>query len=173
MSLWSSRTIVPSETLSSVVSSTMITMACPRTASRIHFRNPVGAGRTFFRYFPTKEAVLFPDADAKSNWIMGALAARPADEHPFASLLAVVGELADEVEAAGDEIDLRQRLAADCPGLRTYERTVLETRVGDTVAAFVAGRLGVADDADPRPRVWAGLAMSSFRVALHLWLDSG
>src|SRR5438874_11702470 len=67
------------------------------------------APRTFFRYFPTKEAVLFPDADAKSNWIMGALAARPADEHPFASLLAVVGELADEVEAAGDEIDLRQR----------------------------------------------------------------
>jgi AcrR family transcriptional regulator len=129
------------------------------------------APRTFFRYFPTKEAVLFPDADAKCDWIVRALAARPADEHPFASLVAVVGDLADELEAAGAEIDLRQRLAADCPGLRTYERTVLEARVADAVAAFVADRLGVAD-ADPRPRVWAGLAMTSFRVALHLWLDS-
>ena len=131
------------------------------------------APRTFFRYFPTKEAVLFPDADAKCDRIGRALAARPAGEHPFSSLVAVVGELADEIEAAGPEIELRQRLAADCPGVRTYERTVLEAQVADTVAAFVADRLGVAPSADPRPRVWAGLVMSSFRIALHLWLDSG
>ena len=131
------------------------------------------APRTFFRYFPTKEAVLFPDADAKCDRVLSALAARPAGEHPFASLVAVVAGLADEMEAAGDEIELRQRVAAGCPAVRTYERVVLEAQVADTVAAFVAERLGVDVSADPRPRVWATLAMSTFRIALHRWLDSG
>jgi AcrR family transcriptional regulator len=131
------------------------------------------APRTFFRYFPTKEAVLFPDADAKCGRILAALAARPADEHPFASLVAVVVGLADEMEAAGPEIELRQRVAAGCPAVRAYERTVLEAQVADTVAAFVAERLGVDPSADPRPRVWATLGMSTFRIALHRWLDTG
>jgi AcrR family transcriptional regulator len=131
------------------------------------------APRTFFRYFPTKEAVLFPDADAKSGRILAALAARPAGEHPFASLVAVILGLADEMEAAGPEIELRQRVSAGCPAVRTYERTVLEARVADTVAAFVADRLGVDVSTDPRPRVWASLAMSTFRIALHRWLDTG
>jgi len=131
------------------------------------------APRTFFRYFPTKEAVLFPDADAKCGRILSALAARPAGEHPFASLVAVVGGLADEMEAAGPDIELRQRVAAGCPAVRTYERTVLEAQIADTVAAFVADRLGVDASVDPRPRVWATLAMSTFRIALHRWLDAG
>jgi hypothetical protein len=88
-------------------------------------------------------------------------------------LVAVILGLADEMEAAGPEIELRQRVSAGCPAVRTYERTVLEARVADTVAAFVADRLGVDVSTDPRPRVWASLAMSTFRIALHRWLDTG
>jgi len=45
--------------------------------------------------------------------------------------------------------------------------------MAETLAGFVADRLGVSADADPRPRVWAALVMTTFRIAFHLWLDSG
>jgi TetR/AcrR family transcriptional regulator, regulator of mycofactocin system len=131
------------------------------------------APRTFFRYFPAKEAVLFPDTAGIDDRLARALAARPADEHPFASLVAVVADLADDVEARGADFERRERLARNCPGVRAYERSVLDARVAGTVAAFVAGRLGVAAGVDPRPQMWAALVMTAFRVALHLWLDAG
>ena len=42
-----------------------------------------------------------------------------------------------------------------------------------TLAGFVAERLGVSANVDPRPRVWAAVVMSTFRIAFHLWLDGG
>ncbi len=97
------------------------------TIDEIAERADVGP-RTFFRYFPTKEAVLFADAVAQ-----------------------------------------RERN----PAVWAYERTMLEADLAETLAGFVADRLGVSADADPRPRVWAALVMTTFRIAFHLWLDSG
>jgi AcrR family transcriptional regulator len=131
------------------------------------------APRTFFRYFPTKEAVLFADADAKREWIAARLAARPADEHPLRSLTAAVADLAEGVAAEADAIKLRSRIAAENPGVWAYERTMLEADMADTLAAFVAGRLEVSMSSDARPRVWAALVMSTFRIAFHQWLDGG
>jgi AcrR family transcriptional regulator len=131
------------------------------------------APRTFFRYFPTKEAVLFADADAKREWIAARLAARPTDEHPLRSLTAAVADLAEGVAAEADAIKLRSRIAAENPGVWAYERTMLEADMADTLAAFVAGRLEVSMSSDARPRVWAALVMSTFRIAFHQWLDGG
>lgn len=131
------------------------------------------APRTFFRYFPTKESVLFSDADAKLGAAIAALNDRPVDEHPFASLVAITRQLAERTAADIDAVIRRQELAAVHPAVAAYERTVLETRTAESVAAFVAERLGVDVDLDPRPRVWAALVMSTFRIALHVWLDRG
>src|ERR1700751_6183724 len=46
--------------------------------------------RTFFRHFPTKEAVLFQDYETQLEWLASALAQRPASESLFASGLASV-----------------------------------------------------------------------------------
>ncbi len=46
------------------------------------------AQRTFFRHFPTKEAVLFPNRDDGISEFRDALAARPADEPLLAGVLA-------------------------------------------------------------------------------------
>jgi len=142
------------------------------TIDEIAERADVGP-RTFFRYFPTKEAVLFADAVAQRERIAQQLAARPPDEHPFLSLVAATGVLADDIAARRDDIQLRSRIAAENPTVWAYERTMLEADLAETLAGFVADRLGVSADADPRPRVWAALVMTTFRIAFHLWLDSG
>jgi TetR/AcrR family transcriptional regulator, regulator of mycofactocin system len=142
------------------------------TVDDIAQRADVGP-RTFFRYFPTKEAVLFADAVAQRERMTKDLEARPPDEHPFLSLTAAAGVLADEIAARGDDIKLRSRIAAENPAVWAYERTMLEADLAETLAGFVAERLGVSANVDPRPRVWAALVMSTFRIAFHLWLDGG
>jgi AcrR family transcriptional regulator len=131
------------------------------------------APRTFFRYFPTKEAVLFADAVEKREWIAARLAASPAGEHPLRSLTSAVADLAEGMAADADVIKLRSRVAAENPGVWAYERTMLEADMADTLAAFVARRLEVSMTSDPRPRVWAALVMTTFRIAFHQWLDGG
>jgi AcrR family transcriptional regulator len=131
------------------------------------------APRTFFRYFPTKESVLFADGAARLERITQELAGRPGDEHPFVSLTRAVGALADDVASRRDDLRLRRRIATENPAVWAYERTLFEADLVDTLAGFVADRLGVSAKLDPRPRVWAALAMTAFRAAFHLWLDGG
>jgi AcrR family transcriptional regulator len=131
------------------------------------------APRTFFRYFPTKEAVLFAKAADDRAKIAATLAARPAGEHPFVSLTTVLGAFTAESEKQDKDIRLLQKISAERPEVWAYQRTVLEAELVQLLAEFVAERLGVAIDHDPRPRVWAAVVMSTYRVAFHMWLDSG
>ena len=60
-----------------------------------------GAGvteRTFFRHFPTKEAVLFQDYESRLEWFSAALAVRPLDEPILASVAVAVGSFPDDRE---------------------------------------------------------------------------
>src|ERR1700743_293572 len=54
--------------------------------------------RTFFRHFPSKEAVLFQDYDTHLEWLAGALAQRPAAESLFDAVLASVAAFPHDVE---------------------------------------------------------------------------
>ncbi|TMK49769.1 MAG: hypothetical protein E6G66_08520 [Actinobacteria bacterium] len=87
--------------------------------------------------------------------------------------MAAAAVLADDIAARRDDIQLRSRIAAGNPAVRAYERTMLEADLAETPAGFVADRLGVSAGADPRPPVSAALLMPTFRIAFHLWLDSG
>src|SRR3954463_12489964 len=131
------------------------------------------APRTFFRYFPTKEAVLFAKAADDRARIGAALDARPAAEHPFVSLTTVLGAFTVESEKQDKDIRLLQKISAERPEVWAYQRTVLEAELVQLLAEFVAGRIGVAVEQDPRPRVWAAVVMSTYRVAFHMWLDGG
>lgn len=46
--------------------------------------------RTFFRHFPTKEAVLFQDYDTQVEWLADALARRPRSESLFEAVAASI-----------------------------------------------------------------------------------
>ena len=60
-----------------------------------------GAGvteRTFFRHFPSKEAVLFQDYESRLEWFQAALAVRPLDEPVLNSVMVAVGSFPDDRE---------------------------------------------------------------------------
>jgi AcrR family transcriptional regulator len=54
--------------------------------------------RTFFRHFPTKEAVLFQDYETQLEWLAEALARRPASESLFDAVLASVAAFPHDLE---------------------------------------------------------------------------
>ncbi len=54
--------------------------------------------RTFFRHFPTKEAVLFQDYDTQVEWLADALATRPRSESVFEAVLASMASYPHDME---------------------------------------------------------------------------
>ena len=64
--------------------------------------------RTFFRYFPSKEAVLFQDYESRLEWFRAALAVRPADESVVDSVMVAVGSFPDDREILHQIAAMRQ-----------------------------------------------------------------
>ncbi len=92
--------------------------------------------RTFFRYFGTKDEVLFLHADAEIELLLGALSARPMDEAPWLSLQRALEVLLDSVDH--DEVLQRartfKRINERSPHVMTRQlahASVVQQRVGD------------------------------------------
>src|SRR5215469_13153951 len=63
--------------------------------------------RTFYRHFPTKEAVLFHDYDRRLEWLGAALQMRPASEPLFESVLTAVRSFPHDPEVVHQAAILR------------------------------------------------------------------
>jgi len=66
--------------------------------------------RTFFRHFPTKEAVLFQDYETHLEWLNEALAQRPPGESLFDAVLASVAEFPHDLEVVRQAATARAEL---------------------------------------------------------------
>jgi len=66
--------------------------------------------RTFFRHFPTKEAVLFQDYETQVEWLSQALAQRPASESLFEAVLASVARFPHDLEVVRQAATARTEL---------------------------------------------------------------
>ena len=66
--------------------------------------------RTFFRHFPTKEAVLFQDYETQLEWLAEALAQRPASESLFDAVLASVAAFPHDLEVVRQAATARAEL---------------------------------------------------------------
>jgi AcrR family transcriptional regulator len=66
--------------------------------------------RTFFRHFPTKEAVLFEDYETQLDWLAEALARRPVSENLFDAVLASVAGFPHDLEIVRQAALLRAEL---------------------------------------------------------------
>lgn len=128
--------------------------------------------RTFFRYFGSKEAVLFADQEHLISLMRDAVTARPAAEHPLLALRAAL-IVATEHTAQHREDHLRRaRLARDGAAIATYQRAVLQPAWEDMLTESLAQRLGTDPLVDPRPRLFAGVAIAMMHAARVLWLAS-
>ncbi|MFC7548735.1 TetR family transcriptional regulator [Plantactinospora sp. GCM10030261] len=127
--------------------------------------------RTFFRYFASKEDVIVRFLSDMGTDVVAELAARPPTEPPSVALrhavwvpLAACTDRPDHTERARVVV----RLILDTPALqaRSLEHQI-QWRTG--LAAALAARHGLDPDADPYPRMAAGMALLAFDTVLHQW----
>ncbi len=129
--------------------------------------------RTFFRYFPSKEAALFPDRQRRLEAFCNVQGSRP--DAPFeARLEAVRGalmELAADYTRQRGRVIVQQRVVQSSPALLAYDFE-LDRRWEDAITAALAG---------PQPRtaqrrrahLVAGGLMGLIRATLREWYASG
>ncbi len=118
------------------------------------------APRTFFGYFPSKEAVVFHDFDAAFVAFGSRLHTRPPGETAFDAMRAWLLEWIEEREGAVEEEDAaRRRLVAATPALAAHERGNL-ARFEAVLARAVADDLGVPADS-LRPHLVAAAAVAA------------
>jgi AcrR family transcriptional regulator len=119
------------------------------------------APRTFFSYFPSKEAVVFGDFDEVFASLEVRMRERAADEDAFQALRAWLGELIERGHEEGDpERDLLRRcLVKDNDALAAHERHIMG-RFERLIAEAVARDLGDAPD-DLQPKLIAAASVAA------------
>ncbi|MFJ8806354.1 TetR family transcriptional regulator [Streptomyces sp. NPDC102490] len=107
--------------------------------------------RSFFRYFPTKEDVVFDGIDLTGEKVVADIAARPAEEDPWDSLRQVLRAWQEEIHA-GEQVLATLRLIEATPALvgRLHQRRAewrrrvsdaLRNRPGAGIDAYTADLL--------------------------------
>ncbi|MBB5158360.1 TetR family transcriptional regulator [Saccharopolyspora phatthalungensis] len=127
------------------------------------------APRTFFRHFPSKDAVLFGDPSRETERMREVLATRPADEHPMCSLAVALLDLAERIELDRARHLMRAELLDSLANTGEYELHLIKHRWVQDMTILVAERAGTAAD-DPRTIAWSIALLSCFGSAMHAWL---
>jgi TetR/AcrR family transcriptional regulator, regulator of mycofactocin system len=130
------------------------------------------AVRTFFRYFSSKQDVLFGDVvKDRVSRLRTELAVRPRREPPIKSITTVMDLLDVAGEDEEEQILARFDLLRHQPSLRTrYLDLINAMRL--VVVEFVADRTGVDPRHDMYPHLLAGAAAASWDTSLTLWAES-
>src|SRR5215210_920844 len=117
------------------------------------------APRTFFSYFPSKEAVVFHNVDRDLDGLASALRDRLPGEAAFDALRRWIDNMFDEWTADGDTEQLRKRLCHEDEGLANFQGGVM-SRINELLLEAIANDLGEPQDA-LRPRLVAAAAMAA------------
>lgn len=130
------------------------------------------APRTFFRYFPSKEALFFSNADEQVDNAVEMLRARPISEPVYDSLVAVFRANAAELSQGDKREMLLAKHAAENDRLFEHHRAVVMCRFEESITEVLQERAG--DDADPLGIEAAVAAMlAAFGTAVRAWIRGG
>ena len=123
--------------------------------------------RTFFRYFPTKEDVVFPEHEARLARFRELVSRRLPGEDPLAGVQRAFVALGGQLMADRDEVVALQRLVDRSQTLMASDRA--RDRQWDEVVAAA-----LADGREPAPteRMVAGAIMGALRAALRVWYEA-
>lgn len=130
--------------------------------------------RTFFRYFACKEDLVLSFIQDAASAFAEELATRPAGEDPFSAIRnAYISALR---RAAHDTEEFSAYLSAlmlieSTPGLLAGHMRYVHEHTEETVRVL-ARREGVDPEADPRPRVLAGVTATVMMLAIRDWRGS-
>lgn len=140
------------------------------TVEAIAERADVSA-RTLFRYFPTKETVLFSAAEARFGEIPRLVTARPEEEAPFEAFVAALHESTDDLASDPATRRVVRRLAPEVPYLRT-QRAPLADELEREVRVALASRTGTNPD-DLALRAMVSAVTACVAVAMWAWIEDG
>ena len=127
--------------------------------------------RTFFRHFPTKEAVLFADYETHVEWLAQALAQRPATESLFDAVLAGVRSFPHDLEVVRQAAIARSTLIS-------AERTaghlrVVQSSFAEVLTEFVKTRYPAVPEIDLVSQVAGAALAAALVVAVEKWGHDG
>jgi AcrR family transcriptional regulator len=130
------------------------------------------AVRTFFRYFSSKQDVLFGEVVTdRIARLRTELANRPATEDPLVSVVEVLKVLAfapDEEQ----QVLARMELMRHQPTLKTRYLEIID-ELRSAVVEYVAQRTGRDPHNDLYPALVGGAWATMWDAALKLWVESG
>ncbi len=124
--------------------------------------------RTFFRYFPDKEALVFPHRKERLDRFLAFLLAAPPEERPIATLRRTAGVFAREYMRNRKQLVAQQKLIQTSPALLAREREIDRDWEAAMARAF-RERTGPGHASELRARVLAGAAIGVIRATMRHW----
>lgn len=125
--------------------------------------------RTFFRYFPSKEAAIFPDRERRLAMLRAHIAGSPPGETGLEAVRRGMLVLAQEYTSMREKVILQQRIVEESPALLAYDFE-LDKRWEAVISEAIGDR--GSGKKKRRARLLAGAVMGVIRAALREWYDS-
>ncbi len=127
--------------------------------------------RTFFRHFPTKEAVLFQDYETQLEWLAEALGQRPATESLFDAVLASGAAFPHDLEVVRQAATARTELIS-ADRIASHLR-VVQSSFADVLTEFVRSRNPDMPNIDLAAEVAGSAVAAALVVAVENWGRNG
>jgi AcrR family transcriptional regulator len=127
--------------------------------------------RTFFRYFPSKEMVMFPHQDIYLARFRNLLAQGDDNESPVAALRRACLAMANAYMQSREE-HLKQQRIIQASRTLIARGNELDAIWEQTIAEELIRRLGSTRTAQRRARLVAGAMLGAIRAALQEWYAS-
>lgn len=128
------------------------------------------SARTFFRYFDSKEAVLFGDWREQLVELEELMAERPKGEPLMDSVRALALVLAERLEADREQQLFIKTIVASTPSAGNYEASVLLPAYQEVIVRGVAAWTD-GDEGAMRPSLAAGVGMVALHEAKRRWIE--
>ena len=129
--------------------------------------------RTFYRYFESKEAVLFGSWREQLDEFASFIRSRPEDEAVLLSLQEFSRAWALVHQGGLARGRQRRAIANESATVRDYERTRIVETLRERILAVVGDRLGVLPSEDFRVPLLTGLFIELLISAKSKWLENG
>lgn len=127
--------------------------------------------RTFFRHFPTKEAVLFQDYETQVEWLAEALARRPRSESVFDAVLAAIASFPYDLEVVRQAATARNELIS-AERIAGHLR-VVQASFAAVLTDFVRVRYADVPDIELVAEVAGAALAAALVVAVEHWGRDG
>lgn len=130
------------------------------------------SARTFFRYFDSKEAVIFGDWHSQVHIVTDFIHTRPKDEHPLVTMKEFCLLFAQVAETQKERMFMMKEMTQSSRTIGNYEKEVLFPTIEEEIAGALVDHMGVNKQNDMRPCIYAGITIAAISTARDVWVAS-